>query len=204
MPKGAKAIKLQFFTTYDVGRMTGTDPTTVMKWMDKGLMRAHRTPGGHRRVKAEDLRTFLLAHQMPLPVELGGAQSIRVLLVDDDAEVLKALSKGLARARPEWEILTRESALQALLAMPKLLPDVLVFDIFMPETDGFTLCKQLRKNEDTCSIRLLAMTGRGGAELEKKALAAGALNLLRKPLVPAALADAIESAVRMPMAAMAG
>ncbi|MFN7132588.1 MAG: response regulator, partial [Myxococcales bacterium] len=135
--KTAKTHKAPaIFTTYDIGRMTGTDPTTVHKWIDKGLLRGYRTPGGHRRVRGEDLRTFLLSHKMPVPKELGGADSLRVLLVDDDAAVLKNLTKALKRLRPTWEIVALDSGIEALLRMHALAPDVVVSDVFMPELDG--------------------------------------------------------------------
>src|SRR5438128_159840 len=115
--KGSKTIAPQFFTTYDIGRMTGTDPTTVHKWIDKGLMRGHRTPGGHRRVRGDDLRAFLTSHQMPVPKELGGAEVLRVVVVDDDADALKTTGKALKKLKPDWDVVTFDSGVKALLSL---------------------------------------------------------------------------------------
>ena len=196
--KGAnKTSAPQFFTTYDIGRMTGTDPTTVHKWIDKGLMRGHRTPGGHRRVRGDDLKVFLVAHQMPIPRELGGSDVLRVVVVDDDADVLKTVSKAIKRLKPAWEVVTFDSGVKALLSLGKATPDVLVLDLFMPECDGFAVCKQIRSNADAANVRLIAVTGRFSSDVEKKAISAGANAVMKKPVVGPELVEAIEVAVGM-------
>ena len=73
------------YTTHDISRLLQVDPSTVSKWIDRGILLAFRTPGGHRRVRGPDLRTFLIAHQMPLPDELG-SPAVRLLTVDGDRQ----------------------------------------------------------------------------------------------------------------------
>ncbi len=182
------------FTTYDIGRMTGTDPTTVHKWIDRGLLRGYRTPGGHRRVRGEDLRAFLAAHQMPIPRELGGHGALRVLLADGDAAALRQLARSLKRLKPSWEVSAAASGVEALLSASRQPPDVLVVDLHVPELDGFSVCKHLLARPDTASIRVVALAGRLTAELERKAKAAGARAVLRKPASGAELAESIEVA----------
>ncbi|MGZ3459072.1 MAG: MerR family transcriptional regulator, partial [Archangium sp.] len=63
----------QLYTTHDISRLLQVDPSTVSKWIDRGILMAFRTPGGHRRVRSADLRTFLITHQMPVPEELGSS-----------------------------------------------------------------------------------------------------------------------------------
>ena len=71
------------YTTHDISRLLQVDPSTVSKWIDRGMLVAFRTPGGHRRVRAGDLRSFLIAHEMPVPEELGSS-AVRLLVVDDE------------------------------------------------------------------------------------------------------------------------
>jgi excisionase family DNA binding protein len=188
------AISPQIFTTYDIGRMTGTDPTTVHKWIDKGLLRGYRTPGGHRRVRGEDLRNFLNAHRMPIPRELGGADSLRVMLVDGEPEALKNLARAIKRLKPAWDLVTSESGVDALLTLPQAQPDVLVYDLAIADADGLAVCQQLRGHTETASVKVLAVSARPSPELEKRATAAGACACLKKPMVPGELVSAIELA----------
>ena len=194
MKTAKNAISPQIFTTYDIGRMTGTDPTTVHKWIDKGLLRGYRTPGGHRRVRGEDLRIFLTAHRMPVPRELGGADSLRVMLVDGEPDTLKNLARAIKRLKPTWDLLTADSGVEALLQLPQAQPDVLVYDLSMADADGLAICQQLRGHQETSSVRVLAVSAKPTLELEKKATAAGACACLKKPLGPGDLISAIELA----------
>ena len=46
------------YTTHEISRIIQVDPSTVSKWIDRGILVAFRTPGRHRRVRASDLRSF--------------------------------------------------------------------------------------------------------------------------------------------------
>jgi excisionase family DNA binding protein len=61
----------QHLTTHEIASLLEFDPSTVSKWVDRGLLGAFRTPGGHRRIGRLDLIAFLRAHQMPVPAALG-------------------------------------------------------------------------------------------------------------------------------------
>lgn len=58
-------------TTHDVAELLQMDPSTISKWIDKGILTAFRTPGKHRRVFTSDLLDFLKAYKMPIPARLG-------------------------------------------------------------------------------------------------------------------------------------
>src|SRR5258708_13265398 len=83
----------ELFTTHDISRLLQVDPSTVSKWIDKGILMAFRTPGGHRRVRSADLRNFLIVHQMPVPEELGSGV-VRLLIVDDEKPFRNALNRA--------------------------------------------------------------------------------------------------------------
>ncbi len=61
---------MKHFSTHDIARLLGFDPSTVSKWVDAGKLAAFRTPGGHRRVLEDQLRAFLVEYEMPIPDEL--------------------------------------------------------------------------------------------------------------------------------------
>jgi CheY-like chemotaxis protein len=183
--------RYRIYTTYDIGRMTGTDPTTVHKWIDKGLIHGFRTPGGHRRVTAENLKAFLVAHNMPVPEELRDASALRLLLVDDDLPLVKAFTKAIKKMRPAWEVEASTDGYQALLMVPTFSPNAVILDILMPGLDGISVLKSLKEHAQ--AIHVLAASAKTG-DLEKKALAAGASAFLKKPFEAAALVEAVERA----------
>ena len=71
MADGALGIGLMVrkrnLSTFAVASLLEVDPGSVVNWVDEGMLKAHRTPGGHRRVAREDLLAFLREHKMPIP-----------------------------------------------------------------------------------------------------------------------------------------
>ena len=66
--------------------LLGVSLPTVVNWIKGRRLKAHRTPGGHRRIAHEDLAAFMLRHGIPLPAELSGAaRPARKALVIADA-----------------------------------------------------------------------------------------------------------------------
>lgn len=57
-------------TTHEIAKLLQMDPSTISKWIDKGILTAFRTPGRHRRVFTSDLVAFLAAYKMPIPAKL--------------------------------------------------------------------------------------------------------------------------------------
>ena len=69
---------------------------------------------------------------------------VHILAVDDDNEVLETVGRVLRHEAYEVSLAT--SAAQALVLLEKRMPDLLILDIIMPEMDGITLCRQLRRD----------------------------------------------------------
>ena len=92
-------------STFAIAEMLKVDPGSVANWIDQGLLKAHRTPGGHRRVIEENLIRFLREHKMPVPEELGDSTPVRVLVVDDERGVAKMVVMAIRRQFPDFEIL---------------------------------------------------------------------------------------------------
>ena len=61
---------MRYYTSHQVGTILQVNPSSVVKWINDGLLRAFRTPGGHRRVTAGELVRFASYHGMPIPEDL--------------------------------------------------------------------------------------------------------------------------------------
>jgi len=116
----------------------------------------------------------------------------RLLLVDDDRLVLATLSRGLADCG--YEVVRAESAEEAsMLLASGLRPDLAIVDIRMQGPhDGLELAQRLR---DLDHVPFLMLTAYSGPELVEQATRLGALGYLVKPLDPAQLCPAIETAL---------
>jgi excisionase family DNA binding protein len=191
MTKFVKIGGDNLLTSSEVGHLLQVNPSSVKKWVDDGEIAAFRTPGGHRRIRATDLVEFLFKHKMPIPSELADAGRKRVLVVDDNAAQLAALSRSLKRHADRLEVVTANNGIDALVLVGSFHPHFIVLDIFMPEIDGLEVCRRLKKRHETRDVQVVIVSGGLTAALEKKALEAGAVRCLPKPIDVQALLGCI-------------
>ncbi|MGK0358054.1 MAG: EAL domain-containing protein (putative c-di-GMP-specific phosphodiesterase class I) [Bradymonadia bacterium] len=108
------------------------------------------------------------------------AVSARVLLVDDDARTLRAMT---AQLRGQGNIVRSvSSGLDALAVARDWAPDVVLLDVMMPGIDGFEVCRRLRADPEISECRVFFVTALDGREHRLEGFAAGADDFLTKPL----------------------
>lgn len=178
----------RLLTSHDVGRMLQMDPSSIVKWVNDGILPAYRTPGGHRRIKSSDLLRFLHEHKMYVPPELEAGKK-KVLLVDDDEKLLKALQRSLKPYGDKLEVYTANNGVDALVQVGSLRPDVLVLDVSMPGMDGLEVCGTLKENPATAGIQVIIVSGTLNKDLESQAKDLGAAVVLKKPVTASTLAE---------------
>jgi len=183
-------VMQRIFSSRQVGKLLGADPSSVNRWIDSGKLKAYRTPGGHRRVLFDDLMAFLDDCGIPVPDELK-PDHITLLLVDDDQAYIKSLRKSLLRADKSLEITTCTSGYEALIELGAKRPDAVVLDVFMPGMDGVEVCSKIKGNAETQNIMVIATTAHPSPAVEKKVLEAGASAFLAKPFKATAIVEAV-------------
>lgn len=120
-------------------------------------------------------------------------ERIQVLIVDDDHETARGMSRVLAASGYYVEIAA--SGPIALDALKQRRFDVILSDIGMPEMDGFDLIHAIRSINDNVPIVLL--TGEPTVGTAARALEVGAFRYISKPAQPAELASVVEKASRL-------
>ena len=103
----------------------------------------------------------------------------RVLVVDDDAEIVTFLATLLELEGIESTVAT--SAAAALEKLDHVLPSLVLLDIAMPDRDGLDLCRELKKDPRTRDVPVFVVSARPGKDVVERALAAGAEEFIRKP-----------------------
>lgn len=191
-----KIAPSQLLTSSEVGLLLQVNASSVKKWVDDGLLVAFRTPGGHRRIRASDLVAFLETHRMPIPIDLRETAKKRMLIVDDDAAHLKALARAFGRHGDEVEVVTSSNGIDALVLVGSFRPHVVLLDIVMPEIDGLEVCRRLKANPKTSGINVVIVSSHMDAPLRRKALEAGAVRCLLKPIVIAEVMDVLSQSPR--------
>jgi len=180
------------FSTFTIAEMLNVDPGSVANWIDHKMLKAYRTPGGHRRVSKLDLVQFLRDHEMPVPVELD-TQPVRILIVDDESEVTKKIAGAIKQAHPEYEVYEAHDGFRAGSLVAKVKPDLVLLDLRMPGMDGYEVCRFIKTQEDTRHIEILAMTAYPSDQGDESIRSLGARKCLVKPLQIDALIKEIEA-----------
>ena len=183
-------------STFAVAKLLEVDPGSVVNWVDEGMLKAHRTPGGHRRVATEDLLAFLRDHKMPVPKQLQDSP-VRVVVVDDEPDMASVLARASGEAHPEYEITEANDGFQAGALIATACPDVVVLDLRMPGMDGFEVCRMIKSREDTRHAAVIAVTAYPSEDSEREILECGARLCLNKPLDLPALVAQVEGAVAL-------
>jgi PAS domain S-box-containing protein len=108
----------------------------------------------------------------------SATQGARILIADDNADMREYLHDLLA---PYYAVETVADGEEALAAIARHRPDLVLSDVMMPRIDGFALLKALRADESLRSIPLILLSARAGEESRIEGLAAGADDYLAKP-----------------------
>src|SRR5262249_55618060 len=108
-----KNINKTIYTTHEVSRLLHVNPRSVINWIEQSLLPSYRTPGGHRRIRHDDLLAFLRKHQIPTPSSLVGG-NFNILIVDDDPELVDMLQTFLQQ-QGAYETFSASDGITALM-----------------------------------------------------------------------------------------
>lgn len=182
------------FTTFEAAKLCHVSPLSIINWVNAGRLPAFRTPGGHRRIRREDLSRFMKDNGIPIPEALqDGSGRPRVLVVDDEQPIREVLSQSLTGHQPPFDVMTASDGFEAGRLMVAYRPDVVLLDLRMPGMDGFQVCRSIKADPDTSKAHVIAMTGYHTPETEARILECGAVRCFAKPFEPAAVVGFIES-----------
>jgi excisionase family DNA binding protein len=165
------------YTTHEVSRLLHVNPRSVINWIEQSLLPSYRTPGGHRRIRREDLLAFLRKHQIPTPESLVEGK-FNVLIVDDELEIVDLMKTFLLR-QGGYDVATASDGITALLEVGRTKPDLLILDIMIPGVDGIEVCRRIKGDS---SNRTIIIAVSGNAEHENDIIRAGADVFMVKPL----------------------
>ena len=180
MSRGRTPIK-DTYSTHDVAKICCVTPTTVIRWIEDGLIPAFKTVGGHRRVRREDLERVCRDRNIPFNVPTG-TEVGRILVVDDEPVVLDLVRDVVKELNHKFEVEVAKDAFDAGRLVVSFRPQLIFLDLMMPGVDGFEVCTRLKKDPATTNTEVIAITGYYTEANMERILQAGATACLKKPL----------------------
>jgi diguanylate cyclase (GGDEF)-like protein len=109
------------------------------------------------------------------------SKDANILVVDDSINNIELLSDILSE---DYEVIFATSGTKTLEIVTKLLPDLILLDIIMPEMDGYEVIKVLKNKPETAHIPIIFITAKSTTEDMIKGFTIGAVDYISKPFAP--------------------
>ncbi|HLO40014.1 MAG TPA: response regulator [Phycisphaerales bacterium] len=188
-------IEKEVLTTGEVAKICKVASRTVSKWFDTGQLPGYRIPGSRdRRIPVNELVKFMKAHNIPLDGISSGRT--RVLLVDDDKEIVETLARILSE-QTSYEVQVATTGFQAGMSCQSFKPHVLLMDIHLGDGDSRQVADFVRKNEQLQYTKIIAMSGKLTDGQAHGLKAQGFDHFLKKPFQVRQVVEAIESVMNL-------
>ena len=167
------------FTTGEVAEVCNVSQQTVIRCFDSGRLNGFRVPGSRfRRIPRESLVQFMKDNNIPLENLESGKK--RVLVVDDDPDIVSMLTELLERDG-RFEVQTASTGYDAGMLTQKFRPDVIILDYMLPDINGNVVCQTIRANPDLEHVRIIIVSGVVNRQEVDVLLSDGADDFMKKP-----------------------
>ena len=182
-------------TTGEVAKICNVAPRTVSKWLDSGQLKGYRIPGSKdRRIPLNQLVKFMKDHGIPLD-GLNTGQT-RVLVVDDERDIVDALRKVLSE-QAHYDVRTALNGFEAGMECERFKPHVLLLDIHLGEGDARAVANLVRGSDDLQMTRIIAMSGKLTDAQALQLKPQGFDGFLKKPFQVRQVIQAIEQSTNV-------
>ena len=180
------------FTTGEAAEICNISQQTIIRCFDSGKLDGFRIPGSRfRRIPRDNLIKFMKENGMPMDnLEMKAAGRIKILIVDDDEEIVELMVDVLTRDG-RFEISTASSGYDAGLLTEQFRPDVMILDYMLPDVNGNIVCQTIKRNPDFENIKIIIVSGVVNQDEIQDLIDSGATEFIRKPFNIADLVEKI-------------
>ena len=157
-----------FYSTTEAAKRLGVCNTTVQIMAEKGLLRAWKTLGGHRRISRESVDTLRAQRGSETNGTTARSRMVRVLVAEDDPALRELYRVTIGGWGMPVEVICATDGLEALVLVERMRPDILLTDLNMAPVDGFELLAMLRKHPEFNAMQILVITGLAPDEIARR------------------------------------
>ena len=145
------------YSTGEAAAVCKVSQQTIIRCFDSGRLEGFRVPGSRfRRIPRESLIKFMRDNDIPLDLLDSGKR--KVLVVDDDPEIVELMVDVLERDG-RFEVRTANSGYDAGVLTQEYRPDLIILDYMLPDVNGNVVCKTIRENTAFEHIRIIIVSG---------------------------------------------
>ena len=190
------------FTTGEAAKICKVSQQTIIRCFDNGQLKGFRVPGSRfRRIPREALYKFMKDNGIPTDALESGKR--KVLLVDDDTELVELMSKVLEEDG-RFEVRVATTGFDAGMMVKEYRPDLIVLDVMLPDINGKEVCHRVRADTSLEEVRILCISGMIEDDKIHELRLAGADDFMGKPFEVDSLIDRMCNLLEMePASALA-
>jgi excisionase family DNA binding protein len=167
------------FTTGEAAKICKVSQQTIIRCFDNGQLRGFRVPGSRfRRIPREALYRFMKDNGIPTDALESGKR--KVLLVDDDTELVELMTKVLEEDG-RFEVRVAVTGFDAGMMVKEYRPDLIILDVMLPDINGKEVCHRVRADLSLEDVRILCISGMIEEDKIAELKLSGADEFLHKP-----------------------
>jgi len=167
------------FTTGEAAKICKVSQQTIIRCFDNGQLKGFRVPGSRfRRIPREMLYKFMKDNGIPTDALESGKR--KVLLVDDDLELVELMTKVLEEDG-RFEVRVATTGFDAGMMVKEYRPDIIVLDVMLPDINGKEVCHRVRADSTLEDVRILCISGMIEEDKVQDLKLSGADDFLPKP-----------------------
>jgi len=167
------------FTTGEAAKICKVSQQTIIRCFDNGQLKGFRVPGSRfRRIPREALYRFMKDNGIPTDALESGKR--KVLLVDDDVELVELMTKVLEEDG-RFEVRVAGNGFDAGMMVKEYHPDLIVLDVMLPDINGKEVCHRVRADAALEDVRILCISGMIEDDKIQELKLSGADDFLHKP-----------------------
>jgi excisionase family DNA binding protein len=167
------------FTTGEAAKICKVSQQTIIRCFDNGQLKGFRVPGSRfRRIPREALYKFMRDNGIPTDALESGKR--KVLLVDDDVELVELMTKVLEEDG-RFEVRVATTGFDAGMMVKEYRPDMIVLDVMLPDINGKEVCHRVRADSTLEDVRILCISGMIEDDKIQELRLSGADDFLHKP-----------------------
>ncbi|MCC7005213.1 MAG: response regulator [Ottowia sp.] len=173
----------EYCSTREAAALLGVSLRTAQLWVENGVLLAWKTAGGHRRILRQSVTRILEERKRALrePVRRGH-RTMRIVLVEDDLDLLKLLSITIDELDLGIEVLTAQNGFEGLVLIGQAKPDLVIADLNVPGMDGFRMIRSLHGSAEFSPRRIIVSTALSRADIQDRGGLPDNITVLQKPM----------------------
>lgn len=185
----------ELFTTGEAAQICKVSQQTIIRCFDSGKVEGFRVPGSRfRRIPRKSLVKFMKENKIPL--ESLDSDKKKILIVDDDDEIVELLTDMLARDG-RFEVESAGSGYEAGIKTQQFHPDLILLDYMLGDINGDVVCRTIKSDSDLEDTKIIIVSGVIRQDEIEELLKSGAEDFVRKPFNISDLTEKIASTLQL-------